>query len=269
MFGARPDRWMVEGRGGRQRPGAPASALPGGGASLPDEGGVQLVRVAEVRVAGRWAVILGEVMVVGVVHPNPIWVPRQVVLRLPNAAALRAAPVEVTRHRVRVFLALALPGCLDPLDGIPLGFDADGTGVLEHHHGRERPHDQEGRDNPHRPLLQPSPVRRIVLGEVAIVNSVEDSGGQERPMLPVVAMVPDGLLERVLFRGAVGLELGRRRRRRVVERRRTTQTQCRRSDAPPVANANGGLAKSQLASPQHQHGGRRRSLIDSAHKRVP
>eukprot|EP00443_Scrippsiella_acuminata_P039942 CAMPEP_0115199868 /NCGR_PEP_ID=MMETSP0270-20121206/16835_1 /TAXON_ID=71861 /ORGANISM="Scrippsiella trochoidea, Strain CCMP3099" /LENGTH=173 /DNA_ID=CAMNT_0002613269 /DNA_START=119 /DNA_END=638 /DNA_ORIENTATION=- len=135
----------------------------------------------------------------GARHPDPIRVPWQVVLRDPRASALRAAAVQIARHGVGVLLPLALLGGLHPLDGVALRFDADASRVLEDDHGRDRPKRQEGRDHPHRELLEPSPIGRVVLREVAIVHGVEDARGKQRPMLPVVAMVPDRLVQGYFF----------------------------------------------------------------------
>mmetsp|Transcript_68638 Transcript_68638/g.179967 ORF Transcript_68638/g.179967 Transcript_68638/m.179967 type:complete len:270 (-) Transcript_68638:58-867(-) len=198
---------------------------------LLQEGNGRVVLVVQVRMDVDRRVVLGVVRVVGVHHPDPVRVPRQVVLRDPGATALRAAAVEVPRDRVGVLNALALPSGLHPLDGVALGTDANAACVLDDDHGGQRPNDQEGRDHPEGELLEPSPVRREVLGEVTPVDGVEDARRQDRPVLPVVAVVIDGLVQGVLLRGAVRLELHRRRRREVEEGREAAFARRRRGDA--------------------------------------
>jgi len=155
------------------------------------------ILVVQVRVDGARRVVLRVVLVVGARHPHPVRVPRQVVLGDPSATALRAAAVKVPRDRVGVLLALALPSGLHPLDGVALRLEANAAGVLDDDHHRQRPDDQEGRDHPEGELLEPSPVRGEVLSEVAPVDRVEDARRQNMPVLPVVAVVVDGLVQGV------------------------------------------------------------------------
>mmetsp|Transcript_96773 Transcript_96773/g.260209 ORF Transcript_96773/g.260209 Transcript_96773/m.260209 type:complete len:247 (-) Transcript_96773:7-747(-) len=190
---------------------------------LLNEGLGQRVRVVQVRAARVGQRVLGEVVVVAAAHPDPVRVPRQAVLGDPGAATLGAATVEVSGDGVGVLLALALTGGLHPLDGVTLGLDADGARVLEDDHRDDGPQGQERRHDPHGELLQPRPIWRVVLRKVAVVDGMEDTCRQKGPMLPVVAMVPNRLVQRVLLRRAVGLELRRRRRRHVQVRGRTSQ----------------------------------------------
>merc|ERR1712183_1029374 len=125
--------------------------------------------------------------------------------------------VEVTRHWVAVLLALTLLGSLHPLNGVALWPDTNATSILEDDHSGQCPEDQPWSDNPDRELLQPGPVRSIVLREVTIIDRVEGSGRHKGPVLPVVAVVPDRLHQWVLLRGAIWLVFNWWRRRKVQE----------------------------------------------------
>mmetsp|Transcript_65073 Transcript_65073/g.210754 ORF Transcript_65073/g.210754 Transcript_65073/m.210754 type:complete len:227 (-) Transcript_65073:51-731(-) len=214
---------------------------------LLNEGLGQRVRVVQVRAARVGQRVLGEVVVVAAAHPDPVRVPRQAVLGDPGAATLGAATVEVSGDGVGVLLALALTGGLHPLDCVTLGLDADGARVLEDDHRDDGPERQERSDNPHRKLLEPSPIGRVVLGEVAVVDGVEDTSGQQRPVLPIVAVVPNRLVQWVLFRGAIRLKLRRRCRRHVQVRRGAAEAARRSGDAsaPCYAEACHGLSTEQ------------------------
>merc|ERR1719296_317018 len=99
----------------------------------------------------RRQVPLRVIWVVRVVHPNPVWMPGQVVLCNPCASTLRAAAVQVACHRVRVLLTLTLLRGLHPLDGVALRLDADAASILEDDHHRDGPQGQEGGHDPHGP----------------------------------------------------------------------------------------------------------------------
>merc|ERR1740121_636466 len=141
------------------------------------------------------------------------------VLRDPSATTLVAAAVQIASHRIRVLLALALFGRLHPLDRVSLGLNANAACVLEDDHDSDRPKCQERGHDPHGPLLQPRPIRRIVLCEVAIVHGMEASRREQCPMLPLVTMVPDGLVQRILLWSTIWLKLWWRRGRQVQVRR--------------------------------------------------
>mmetsp|Transcript_45008 Transcript_45008/g.96029 ORF Transcript_45008/g.96029 Transcript_45008/m.96029 type:complete len:217 (+) Transcript_45008:1-651(+) len=181
------------------------------------EGLGHVVLVVETRTGGLVQVVLWEVGIVALPHPDPVRVPREVVLREPDAATLIAAAVEVARDGIRVLNALALLRCLHPLDRVALGLDADTASVLEDDHRSDCPQGQEGRDNPHWELLEPGPVWRIVLCEISIVDGVEDTRWEQRPMLPLISVVPDWLVQRVLLGRAVRHKLWWRRRWEVQE----------------------------------------------------
>merc|ERR1711953_658191 len=66
----------------------------------------------------RWRIILGEVKIVRIGHPHPVWVPRQVILGDPHTTTLLTTTVKITRDRVGVLDALTLLRCLHPLDGV-------------------------------------------------------------------------------------------------------------------------------------------------------
>mmetsp|Transcript_70566 Transcript_70566/g.178844 ORF Transcript_70566/g.178844 Transcript_70566/m.178844 type:complete len:227 (-) Transcript_70566:67-747(-) len=201
------------------------------------EGLGQRVRVVQVRAAGVGQRVLGEVVVVAAAHPDPVRVPRQAVLRNPSAATLASSTVQVPCHGVRVLLALALPSGLHPLDGIALRLDPDAACVLEDDHRDDGPQGQERRHDPHGELLQPRPIWRVVLRKVAVVDSMEDTCRQKGPMLPVVAMVPNRLVQRVLLRGAIRLKLRRRCGRHVQVGGGATEAARRSSDASAACYA--------------------------------
>merc|ERR1711879_324858 len=103
---------------------------------------------------------LWEVGVVRNRHPQPVRMPRQVVLGDPRATTLVATAVEVSCHRVGVLNALTLLGRLYPLDRVALWLDTDASGVLEEDHCNYSPGREKWRHDPHRELLQPCPVGR-------------------------------------------------------------------------------------------------------------
>mmetsp|Transcript_31029 Transcript_31029/g.49851 ORF Transcript_31029/g.49851 Transcript_31029/m.49851 type:complete len:220 (+) Transcript_31029:185-844(+) len=209
------------------------------------------------RAPRRRQVELGVVWVVSVVHPDPVWVPWERILGNPGSTALRAATVEVASHWVRVLDALTLAVGLHPLDGVALGPDADTPCILEDDHHDQRPHDEDGRHHPHWVALEPGPVGRVVLGEVAVVDSVEHAGWHQSPVLPLVAVVPDWLVQRVLLGSAIRLELRRRRRRRVQEGRRTAQADQGGSNTPGPGRpdrAKAGRHRTLACGTQQGHG---------------
>mmetsp|Transcript_8044 Transcript_8044/g.21320 ORF Transcript_8044/g.21320 Transcript_8044/m.21320 type:complete len:283 (-) Transcript_8044:2-850(-) len=210
----------------------------------------EAVCVVKVRAARTRKEVLRVILVVRAGHPHPVRVPREAVLSDPGAATLGAATVEVSGDGVGVLLALALTGGLHPLDCVALGLDADGACILENHHRDDGPQRQEGRDHPHGELLEPSPIWGVVLREVAVVDGVEDTSRQQRPMLPIVAVIPDRLVQGVLLRGAVGLELRRRGGRHVEVGRGAAHVHRRGRDASAA------LGQGMLLRAEQQHGAR-------------
>merc|ERR1712241_1109914 len=87
--------------------------------------------------------VLWEIGVVRVSHPDPVWVPWQVVLGNPSAATLRTATVKEAGDWVGILLALTLLGCLHPFNGVSLGPDSDTAPVLEDHHDDDAPECQD------------------------------------------------------------------------------------------------------------------------------
>merc|ERR1712224_762610 len=113
--------------------------------------------------------------------------PRQVVLSNPSTSTFSAAAIEVAGHWIGVFLTLALLRGLDPLDRIPFGLDANATSILEDDHGCKCPDHEERGNHPHGELLEPRPIRWIILREVSIVHCVKYTCWQQSPVLPLVA----------------------------------------------------------------------------------
>mmetsp|Transcript_45007 Transcript_45007/g.96024 ORF Transcript_45007/g.96024 Transcript_45007/m.96024 type:complete len:250 (+) Transcript_45007:1-750(+) len=214
------------------------------------EGLGHVVLVVETRTGGLVQVVLWEVGIVALPHPDPVRVPREVVLREPDAATLIAAAVEVARDGIRVLNALALLRCLHPLDRVALGLDADAARVLEDDHRGNRPKGQERRDDPHGELLEPRPVRWVVLRKVSVVDGVEDTRWEQRPMFPLIAVVPDRLVQGVLLGRAIRHELRRRRWREVQEGRGTAKTRHRGGNASLGFQPG---AERPLACTEHQH----------------
>merc|ERR1719330_1208746 len=178
------------------------------------------------RVTGPIQMVLRVIRIMRVVHPDPIRVPRKIVLCDPGTSALGAAAIKVTRDRVGILLPLTLFSCLHPLNGVPLGLDSDAASILKDHHHSNGPECQEGCHDPHWPLLQPRPIGWVILCEVPIVHCVEATSRQQSPMFPFISMVPDRLVQRILLGGSIWLELRRWCRWHVHVGRSTSQAHC-------------------------------------------
>merc|ERR1719453_852271 len=133
--------------------------------------------------------------------------------------------------RIGVLNALTLLCGLDPLYRVTLGLNSNTASILEDHHDDKGVNNQDRSDHPLGVALQPCPIWREVLCEVAFVNCVENTSWQKRPLFPLVAMIPNRLVQRIFFRRAIRFKLWRWRWRAMHHRRRSSKSRHRSCNA--------------------------------------